>query len=264
MEYAHWFFTDNLIVELPDLALKPVAAGDFFAALLHQLVSLGVCPHYSPARYTDEWQYWQKNCKVGGVAIVRLNAAINEWEVLMVKNINNWFSELSTTWPAGKAELEDETFWQLATRELREEVALDVSGDKSKVVAVIEGNRAISFVLPLPFDDARFANLKKQDVEIHSIIWVPIKSLDLSTVKEPARETRVNDSAVIHPKDDPKELRMAWEPKENFKRLQQIEFETKQEGLEAWLDRDPREASPASSTNSGAPTPTPSALQSPQ
>jgi 8-oxo-dGTP pyrophosphatase MutT (NUDIX family) len=259
MEYAHWFYTDDLIKELADLALKPVSAGDFFAALLQQLVVLGVHPHYSPSRYTDEWQYWQKYCKVGGVAVVRLNPTIQEWEVLMVKNNNQYFSEVSTTWPGGKADMTDTTFWQLASRELREEVSLDVTGDKDKVIAVIEGNRAVSFVLPLPFDDARFTGLKKLPSEIHSILWVPIKSLDLAAVKEPARETRPSDTAALLPKDDPKELRMAWEPKENFRRLQQIDFEVKQEGIDAWLERDPRETPIATSSTPNTPN-----LRSPQ
>lgn len=253
MEYAHWFYTDDLIKEMVDL--KPVGAGDFFASVLQHLVGLGVHPYYSPARYTDEWQYWQKYCKVGGVAVVRMNPTLNEWEVLMVKNLNQYFSEVSTTWPGGKADMEDTTFWKLATRELLEEVSLDVTNDASKVIAVIEGNRAISFVLPLPFDDPRFATIKKQPAEIHSIVWVPIKSLDLSTVKEPARETRPTDTAVQHPKDDPKDLRMAWEPKENFKRLQQIDFDVKQDALDSWLLRDPRDTPQMTSSTPSTPNP---------
>jgi len=60
--------------------------------------------------------------------------------------------------------------------------------------------------------------------------------MDLTNVKEPARETRSTDS----PKDDPADLRMSYEFKENFKKLQQVNFETIQEGTEAWIEKDPR------------------------
>lgn len=240
MENAHWYFTDDLPTELPSLGLKPVAAADFFAALLHHLVPLGVNPHYSPQRYTDEWQFWQKYCRVGGIALVRLNASTSSWEVLLAKNINTWFSELSTTWPGGKAELTDTTFWGLASRELKEEVGFEVTdADKARVVAVIEGTRALSFVIPIAFDDARIATMQKASKEIHSIIWAPVQ-MDMTNVKEPARETRSNGEGVLLTKEDPADLRMPYEFKENFKKLQQINFETKQEGIDAWLDKDPR------------------------
>lgn len=242
MENAHWYYTDDLISELPALGLKPVAAGDFFAALMQALVSseAKLNPYYSPQRYTDEWQYWQKYCRVGGMAVVRMNEETKEYETLMVKNLNKWFSELCTTWPGGKAELGDTSFWQLAVREAKEEVGLDLSGDRSKVVAVLEGNRATQVVLVLPHDDSRLSELKKQDTEVHSIVWVPIASLDLATIKDPARETRPNDTGVILPKDDPKDLRMPWEVRELFKKLQSLSFDAPTaEGFDTLLDQDP-------------------------
>jgi hypothetical protein len=240
MERAHWHYTDDLSVELKDLGLKPVDAKDFFAAMLHQVIPLGVVPYYSPAKYTDEWQHWQKYCRVGGIALVRQEPQSKEWEVLMVKNKNNWFSELSTSWPGGKAELSDATFWDLASREIKKEVSIDVTGDKSKVVAVIEGNRAISFVIPIAYDDPRLSNIAIDEKEIHSYLWVKL-SLDLSKIKEPAKETRENVQSL--PKEDPADLRMAWEVRENFRKLQLItSFDSPQEGLADFLERDPRRA----------------------
>lgn len=84
MENAHWFYTDDLVNELSSLGLKEVPALEFFAALLQQLVSVAsVVPHYSPARYTDEWQYWQKYCRVGGMTVVRINEETKEYETLV-------------------------------------------------------------------------------------------------------------------------------------------------------------------------------------
>lgn len=243
MERSHWYYTDDLIVELKEQGLKPVDSRDFFSAMLHALVShAGLVPYYSPAKYTDEWQHWQKYCRVGGIALVRQEPESKEWEVLMVKNKNNWFSELSTSWPGGKAELTDATFWELASRELKEETNIDVSGDKSKVCAVIEGNRAISFVIPIAYDDARLSNIVLEEKEIHSSVWVKL-SLDLSKIKEPAKETRDNSTSVLLPKEDPADLRMAWEVRENFRKLQLLNaFDTPQEGLAEFLERDPRRA----------------------
>lgn len=243
LEYAHWYYTDDLITEMADFGLKAVSASEFFSAMLHQLQQFGINPYFSPDKYTHEWQYWQKYCRVGSVAVVRLNPQNDGWETLMVKNKNKWFSELSTTWPGGKAELEDVSFWHLAARELKEEVNLDVFADRSRVVAVIEVSRVVTAVLPLPFDDPRFNDLKLQEAEVDSFIWVPL-SLSLPTVKEPAKETRPSDNGTTLPKEDPKDLRMPWEAKEHFKKLQQIhaetKFETKQDNVEEILSRDPR------------------------
>lgn len=84
MENAHWFYTDDLVNELSSLGLKDVAAGEFFAALLQKLVTFAsLNPFFSPARYTDEWQYWQKYCRVGGMTVVRLNEETKEYETLV-------------------------------------------------------------------------------------------------------------------------------------------------------------------------------------
>lgn len=172
----------------------------------------------------------------------------------MVKNVNKWFAELSTTWPGGKAELEDTSFWSLAVREMKQEASLDLTGDREKVVAVLEGNRATQVVIVLDHNDSRFSSLKPKENDIHSVFWVPISQLDLTTVKEPAKESRPADpsTGAAPAKEDPKELRMPWEVKELFKKLQGVDFEQRQEGIEFALDLDPRSTLV---TQSNPPTP---------
>src|SRR6266550_2471933 len=226
MEKAHWYYTDDLIPELHDLNLKPVEECEFYKSLLHVLVKLNVHPYYSPDRYMDEWQYWQKNCRVGSVAIVRQNPYTMQWETLVVKNYNKWFYQLNTTWPGGKADITDTTLWELATRELKEELDLDVTADKAKVVNVIYGQRATSFVLPLAYDDIRLTRLVKQNVEIHSFLWIPL-SPDAIEVRLPTKERRDNTKGVQLVKENPPYLCMAWEMKEAFEKLRKIgSFET--------------------------------------
>lgn len=242
-EQAHWYYTDDLPQLLPDLYLPPIRNVDFFAALIQSLVvAYNLHPHYSPLRYKDEWQYWQKNCRVGSIALVRQHPETRVWENLLVKNNNPWFYQLNSTWPGGKAELNDVTFWDLACREMKEELSLDVSGDKSRVIGVIEGDRAISFVLPIAYDDPRLSALIEQKKEIHSYFWTPV-DMDIHTVKLPAKEYRDTSTSVQHPKEDPPYICMAWSMKESFKKLQHIDsFETKQDqdAIDQWLERDPR------------------------
>jgi hypothetical protein len=239
-EKSHWYYTDDLILELADLNLRPIEEGEFYKSLLHELAKSDVQPYYSPSRYTDEWQYWQKNCRVGSVAIVRQNPKTMVWETLLVKNINKWFYQLNTTWPGGKAYITDLTLWDLATRELKEELDLDVVADKAKVVNVIYGQRATSFVLPLPYDDERLTRLVKQDAEVHSFLWVPVSD-DSIEVRLTSKEYRDNTKGVQLVKENPSHLCMAWEMKEAFEKLQKIgSFETKNDEVDLWLDRDPR------------------------
>lgn len=174
----------------------------------------------------------------------------------MVKNVNKWFAELSTTWPGSKAELEDNSFWALAVREMKVETGLDLSGDRTRVAAVLEGNRATQVVVVLDANDSRFATMKPKDGDIHSIFWVPISQLDLTTVKEPAKETRPADASTgaSPAKEDPKEFRMPWEVKELFKKLQSVDLTQRQEGLEISLDLDPR-STLVSHSQSNPPTP---------
>lgn len=180
----------------------------------------------------------------------------------MVKNMNKWFAELSTVWPAGKAELEDGSFWNLALREMKNETGLDLTGERSRVVSVLEGNRATQIVVVLDHNDARFATMKPKEGEIHSVFWVPVSQLELTTVKEPAKETRPADPATgaAPAKEDPKDLRMPWEVKELFKKLQSVDFTQRQEGLEISLDLDPRSTLV---THSQSNPPTPSASPAP-
>lgn len=259
LENAHWHYTDDLSVELAHLNLKPVSASDFFAGVLHELSKQGVKPIYSPARYTDEWQYWQKHCRVGTLALVKYED--ERWSVLMVKTLSTWYSEVNTAFVGSKAEVSDTTFWTLACRELKEKVGFEATEeDEKKVVLAIEGPRAITFVLPLAADDARLAALSPKTPDVHSVIWVPIHAIDLTRVKEPARETKsapqtpitsLTSSAPTTPsaptaptspiKEDPEELRMTWEVKENLKKLQLYStFDNKQDGLQDVLKRDPR------------------------
>lgn len=267
MENAHWHYTDDLVGELAHLNLKPVSASDFFAGMLHELSKQGVKPTYSPSRYTDEWQYWQKHCRVGTLALAKQDEN-QQWCLLMVKTLSSWYSEVSTAFVGSKAEVNDTTFWGLVTRELKDKLGFDATEeDEKKVSLSIEGPRAVTFVLPLASDDPRLAALTPKSADIHSLIWVPVHATDLTRVKEPARENKSTpstpstpaaspaNSAPVTPsssgfipiptspvsKDDPSDLRMTWEVKENFKKLQLYStFENKQDGLQDVLKRDPR------------------------
>lgn len=241
LQKAHWFYLDHLRQEL---GLSAVGEFDFFRSALYHLAMRGVDPFYDPQKYVGEWEHWTRYCMVGGAALIRL-APSGQWEVLMVKCYKTHLAELSSTWAGGKADPTDATLWETCVREVLEEIGLDLSADRHKVVAVIENRRVFNAVIPMNYNDPRLHNLTMKAVEIHEIVWSPI-SLNIDTVKVPRRvQGHVADDGIMREKANPTELRMPADFQNSYRMLQDLHrqgvFEHPLPNVDEVLNQDPKE-----------------------
>lgn len=241
LQKAHWHFLDHLRQEF---GLGAIGEHDFWSSALYHLAMKGVDPFHAPSRYINEWEDWSRHCMVGGAAIVR-QAPSGEWEVLMVKCYKSQLAELSSTWAGGKADPTDATLWETCVREVFEEIGLDLTNDRDKVVAVIENRRVFNAVIPLDYHDPRLANLTMKAFEIHEIVWSPV-SLNIDEIRKPrAIEGRVTDDGIARTKENPKELRMPWDFQQSYRMLQGLQqrgvFSQKLDNVDEILDQDPKD-----------------------
>lgn len=241
LQKAHWFFLDHLRHEF---GLSTVGEHEFWTSSLYHLAMIGIDPFISPSHYIREWEDWSRYCMVGGAALVR-QAPDGNWEVLMVKCYKSQLAELSSTWAGGKADPTDATLWETCVREVIEEIGLDLTNDRSKVVAVIENRRVFNAVIPLDYDDPRLSSLTMKAFEIHEIVWSPV-SLNIDDIRKPrAIQGRVADDGVARTKENPKELRMPADFQNSYRMLQDLHhrgvFQSKLPNVDEILDQDPKE-----------------------
>lgn len=241
LQKAHWLFLDHLCKEF---GLAAAGEHEFWTSSLYHLAMIGVDPFYAPRDYIREWEDWSRYCMVGGAALVR-QAPNGAWEVLMVKCYKSQLAELSSTWAGGKADPTDATLWETCVREVEEEIGLDLTNERSKVVAVIENRRVFNAVIPLDYDDPRLSALTMKAFEIHEIVWAPL-SLNIDDIRKPrAVQGRVADDGVAREKENPKELRMPADFQNSFRMLQELHrngvFQNKKSDVDQILNQDPKE-----------------------
>lgn len=241
LQKAHWYFLDHL---RQDFQLSAIGEHEFWTSCLYGLATMGVDPFYKPMKYISEWEDWSRYCMVGGAALVR-QAPNGEWEVLMVKCYKTHFAELSSTWAGGKADPTDHTLWETCVREVIEEIGLDLTNDRSKVVAVIENRRVFNAVIPMDYNDPRLSSLKMKAFEIHEIVWAPL-SLNIDHIQKPRMlKGRIVDDGVTKTKENPAELRMPGDFQNSFRMLQDLHrdgvFHSKLPNVDDILDQDPKE-----------------------
>lgn len=218
LQKAHWFFLDVIAKEL---VLEAVGEEDFWTSALYHLAKRGVDPFHSPSLYIQEWNRWTKWIMVGGAAIVRC-APNGVWEVLMVKCYKRHYKEYSATWAGGKADPTDKDLWATCVREVDEEIGMDISGDRNKVVAVIINRKVHNAVIVVDYDDPRLNNLKKKDIEIHEIVWAPVL-LNVDLIRAPTKVRDVEkDDGKVREKKDSNELRMPNDFQQSFRMLQDL------------------------------------------
>lgn len=243
LQKAHWHFLDHLAKELH---LAPVGEEQFWTSALYHLAKRGVDPFYEPRMYIGEWTRWLKYSMVGGAALVRCTPN-NTWEVLMVKCYKPHLQDYSSTWAGGKADPTDQTLWDVCVREVQEEIGLDISGDRPKVVAVIENRKVYNAVIILDYDDPRLQHLKKKDIEIHEIVWSPLL-LDMDQVRTPRRlhpSQKAKDDGIVRAKVNTKDLRMPEDFQNSYRMLQDLYrrgvFSTPAPNVDEILSKDPKE-----------------------
>jgi hypothetical protein len=219
LQKAHWHFLDDLAKEF---GLESVGEQAFFSSALYRIAMIGVDPFYSPSQYISEWETWTTQCMVGGAALIRFHPVASQWEVLMVKCYKPHLSELSSTWAGGKADPTDDTLWATCVREVFEEIGLDITPDRSKVVAVIENRRVFNAVIPFDYNDPRLQQLSMKAFEIQEIVWVPV-SINIDEIKMPQKiHGRIEDDGIMKAKRNPNELRMPPDFQNSFRMLQDL------------------------------------------
>lgn len=218
LQRSYWHYSDILV---PPRKIQAISEELFYSSLLYYIASLGTDPFHSPSFYTSEWEVWLRFGMVGGATIVRQGP--NGLEVLMVKCYKPQFSELSSTFPGGKADPTDKTLWDVMVREVQEEIQLDISTDRSSVVYVIQNKRVFNAVFVVDYHDERFSKLKMKAFEIKEIAWAPV-FLDLSKIKPPAKLQHVStfEDGVVRNKSNPKEFRMPRDFQGSYSILQSI------------------------------------------
>lgn len=240
LQKAHWYFLDHLAIEYH---IQPIGEYPFFYSALYQLAKRGIDPFYDPKFYFDEWSFWSQKCMVGGVALVR-ETPDHQWEVLMVKCYKKHLAELSTTWPGGKADPTDSCLWDVVVREVLEEVGLDLSQDRSKVVDVVQNRRVFNAVIPIDYQDARLKNMKMKENEIFEMVWAPL-STDINKIRTPKRlEGPIVDNGKTQNKINPPEMRMPADFQQSFRMLQNMHamgrFTNPNPNAQSILDQDPK------------------------
>lgn len=219
VQKAHWYYLDELSKEM---GLESVGEVDFFKSILYRIAMKGVDPYWAPERYVREWEGWTRESMVGGAALLRFHPVSRLWEVLMVKCYKPHLAELSSTWAGGKADPTDPTLWDTCVREVFEEIGLDLTHDRSRVVAVIENRRVFNVVIPLEYDDPRLSHLTAKAVEIQEISWIPV-STNIDLIQVPRRlQGPIVDDGLVRPKINPPEPRMPPDFQNSFRILQSL------------------------------------------